>query len=146
MKNSYSNFMKWLWCGGIVLCILAVWIALFASQISPNDVNKAIVIAVLGIIPLFVLYSAIVVFKLKQCHKLEEQEKQATLEKTKKEITTEFKKVQIKNSSDIDKQLFECQAKIDTDGKIICKIQLDFETKFDSYEEFMHFFNIDENS
>ena len=146
MKNTYSNFSKLLWCGGIMVCILAVFIALFASQISPNDPNKAIVIAMLIMIPLIVLYVAIVVLKFKQCCKLEKQENQSTLEKTQKELTAEFKKVQIKNSSAIDKQLFVCQAKIDTDGKILCKIQLDLETKFDSHEEFIRFFNLDQNS
>ena len=64
--------------------------------------------------------------------------------KNKQKLTSEFKQVILNYSEPISKELFECQAKVDDDGKIVCKIQLDYEVKIENYEEFLSFFHTQE--
>ena len=146
MKNRYSNLMKWLCGGGAILVASTLPIFLIAKAIGQNDSDKTLYCALLMMIPIFLVYTTIIVVKSVRWFKTEKQEEQETLEKAQKVLTSEFKKVWINYSSAINKKLFDCQAKVDTDGKIICKVCLDYETKYDSYEEFLRFFNLDENS
>ena len=69
---------------------------------------------------------------------------QEALEKSKEKLSPEFTTVLLNSSDDISKEKFKCQAKVDNDGKIICKINVDFTTKIDSYEEFLRYFHFDE--
>ena len=146
MKNRYSNLMRWLYGGGAILVILTLPIYLIAKAIGQNNSEKTIYYAFFMIIPIILIYVTIIIVKSVQYFKFEKQEKKETLEEARIWLTSKFKKVRLNNSKPIDEELFECQARIDTDGKIICKIHLDFETKFDSYEKFLHFFSLDENS
>ena len=69
--------------------------------------------------------------------------KRKILEESKEKLSSEFKTVFLNNSSNISKEIFKCQAKVDDDGKIICKICVDYETKLNSYEEFLRYFHFD---
>jgi len=40
--------------------------------------------------------------------------------------------------------MFECKAKVDEDGKIVCEVFLNMKTTFESYEEFLRYFHLDE--
>lgn len=146
MKNRYNNFLKWMFGGGAICVFSSIPITLIATELAKNDFEKALGLAFLMIFPIALAYLTIIVVKFLQYTKYEKQENKKTLEKAQSELTSEFKKVRMNNSCTIQKKLLECQAKIDTDGKIICKVQLDYETKFDSYEEFLRFFNLDDNS
>ena len=74
----------------------------------------------------------------------EERKEKEKLEKISKELTKEFKPVLLNYSEAISKDLFECQAKVDDEGKIIYKIHLDYDGKFENYEEFLRFFHTQE--
>lgn len=91
------------------------------------------------------IYLVISVIELVKYQKYVKKYKREEVEKASKELSTEFKKVLLNYSDPISKDLFECQAKVDDDGKIICKIQLDFETKIENYEEFLKFFHFSQN-
>ena len=82
--------------------------------------------------------------KIVKCHKRFKEVRKKTLEKTKEKLGSEFTTVLLNSSGNISKEKFECQAKVDNDGKIICKIHVDFETKIDSYEEFLKYFHFSE--
>ncbi len=67
------------------------------------------------------------------------------VEQARQELSTEIKQVFLNYSEFISKDLFECQAKVDNNGKIICKVQLDYEVKLENYEEFLSFFHFDQD-
>ena len=60
------------------------------------------------------------------------------------ELTSEFKPVMLIYSGDVPKERFECQAKVDENGEIICKIYVNYEVKLDNYEEFLKYFHLSE--
>ena len=64
------------------------------------------------------------------------------LERTKRELTTEYKPVLLKCSGSLLPEMFECQAKVNEDGKIVCNIKLEHEFKFESYEGFLLFYQL----
>lgn len=146
MKNRYSSLEKWVYVGGAIMVLLLLPIYLIAKVLGQNDVEKVFAYAFLLVILIFIVYFTGIIVKMVQYMKSEKKEKQKILEKAQSELTSEFKKVRMSHPNEINTKLFDCQAKVDTDGKIICKVHLDYETKYDSYEEFLRFFNLDENS
>ena len=112
---------------GYKYCLNRFWVRLF-----------------LGIVPAMVFnVSAIEILDTKKAKAYEAYEIAMREEKYKK-LSSEFKNVQLKNSGTIIKEAFECQAKVNNDGKIICKVQLDIEDEFGNYEEFAKFFSCED--
>ena len=146
MKNRYKSLQKWVYGGGAIFVLSSLPIFLIAKVLGQNDVEKFFAYAFLLVLLIFIVYFTGIIVKMVQWLKYEKQEEQEILENAQKELTSEFKKVRMSHPNEINTKLFDCQAKVDTDGKIVCKILLDYETKFDSYEEFLRFFSLDENS
>ena len=143
MKNRYYNLMKWYLIGGIIVCLLLIPELLIAKKITPNDTDFVNTFAIMGIATL-VIYIVISVIKLIQFIKYDNTHREEVLQKVKNDLTSEFKPVILKYSGDVPKEKFKCQAKVDESGKIICKIYVDYQTKLDSYEEFLKYFHLNE--
>lgn len=65
-------------------------------------------------------------------------------EHSNEKLNSEFQKVHLKTFDGINKEAVECQAKVNNDGKIICKVHLDIEDEFSNYEEFVKFFSCED--
>lgn len=144
MKNQLSNLFNRLLGGGI-LCIFLllpeIWIAKLITQ---NDFENFQICITIMLFLTIIVYVIISIVKIVQYQKWFKEYKRETLEEVKEALSSEFKTVLLNSSGNISKEMFECQAKVDNDGKIICKIHVDFETKMDSYEEFLRYFHFNE--
>ena len=85
----------------------------------------------------YIIYST---FLLLLYIKKEKKEHQILLTDVKNKLTSEFKPVCLKNSAEIPEEEFVCQAKRCEDGKIICKIKLNYEVELEDCEEFLDYF------
>ena len=143
-EKQLNNSLKWI-LGGTILCIFLLGLELLiATLITQNDRESFISCYIIIITFTMSVYVIIVIVKLVQYQKCFKEYNQEKLEEAKEELSSEFKTVLLNNSINISEESFECQAKVDNDGKIICKIHFDFETKMDSYEEFLRYFHFNE--
>lgn len=144
MEDQNKKIFRWILGGGLSALFLIILETLIATPIFKNNTElwRSHVVGMI-LITMFI-YLIISVIKLVKYQKFAKNFKQEKLEKTSKELTKEFKPVVLNYSEPISKDLFECQAKVGDDGKIVCKIQLDYEVKIENYEEFLSFFHIQE--
>lgn len=145
MQNQNKKMLMWAIGLTLFMLILVILELVIVRSIYPNDVEAfETCMANLLLITMFVF---IIIFTIKfvQYHKIAQEYRRNKVEKAKKELTSDFKKVFIRNSGDISKDMFECKAKLDEDGKIVCEIFLNMKTTFESYEEFFYYFHFDEN-
>lgn len=145
MQNQNRKTFRWILAGGLLTVILVIPEALIAKLISNNNpevLNMYFMTMVFITMFIYLIISTIYVVKYIKCVQKHEQEE---LKRTRKELTKQFKPVLLNYSEPISKNLFECQAKVDDDGKIVCKIQLDYEVKIENYEEFLRFFHFKQN-
>ena len=144
MEDQNKKISRWIIGGGLSALFLIILETLIATPIFKNNTElwRSHVVGMI-LITMFI-YLIISVIKLVKYQKFAKNFKQEKLEKTSKELTKEFKPVVLNYSKPISKDLFECQAKVGDDGKIVCKIQLDYEVKIENYEEFLSFFHIQE--
>ncbi len=145
MQDQNKKIVRWILGGGLLAVFLIIPEILIAKSIS-NDNPEVFKLycATMMWITLFI-YLIISVIKLVKYQKYAKNYKQEKLEKTSKELTKEFKQVLLNYSEPIPKDLFNCQAKVDDDGKIVCKIQLDYEVKIESYEKFLRHFHFNQD-
>lgn len=141
MKNQNEKLIRWI----VGILMLYIFIYVFGAIIVDLLFGKHFEVFLFHYtFPLWlVLFLTLVVLlgKLVQSQSFIENYKYEELEKAKKELTSGFKKVLLNHSEPISKECFECQAKVDDDGKIVCQIQLDYEVKIESYEEFLRYFH-----
>ena len=142
MHNQNKKLLKWIVGLFISLPILIALELVIAKAIYPNELEAfEKCLSTLLCVDLFV-YLIIIAIKFVQYRKFVEKYEQDKLSEAKEELTSEFQKVFINYSGDISKDKFECKAKVDKNGKIICEIFLDMETTFESYEEFLKYFHL----
>ena len=144
MEDQNKKIFRWILGGGLSAFFLIILETLIATPIFKNNTELWRPHVVGMILITMFIYLIISVIKLVKYQKFAKNYKQEKLEKTSKELTKEFKPVVLNYSEPISKDLFECQAKVGDDGKIVCKIQLDYEVKIENYEEFLSFFHIQE--
>ncbi len=144
MEDQNKKIFRWILGGGLSALFLIILETLIATPIFKNNTELWRPHVVGMILITMFIYLIISVIKLVKYQKFAKNFKQEKLEKTSKELTKEFKPVVLNYSKPISKDLFECQAKVGDDGKIVCKIQLDYEVKIENYEEFLSFFHIQE--
>ena len=144
MQDQNKKIFRWILGGGLLAVFLVIPEMLIAKSISNNNPEVWKPYATTMILITMFIYLIISVIKLVKYQKFAKSYKQEKLEKTSKELTKEFKPVLLNYSEPISKDLFVCQAKVDDDGKIVCKIQLDYEVKIENYEEFLRFFHTQE--
>ena len=144
MEDQNKKISRWIIGGGLSALFLIILETLIATPIFKNNTElwRSHVVGMI-LITMFI-YLIISVIKLVKYQKFAKNFKQEKLEKTSKELTKEFKPVVLNYSEPISKDLFECQAKVGDDGRIVCKIQLDYEVKIENYEKFLSFFHIQE--
>lgn len=144
MEDQNKKISRWIIGGGLSALFLIILETLIATPIFKNNTElwRSHVVGMI-LITMFI-YLIISVIKLVKYQKFAKNFKQEKLEKTSKELTKEFKPVVLNYSKPISKDLFECQAKVGDDGRIVCKIQLDYEVKIENYEKFLSFFHIQE--
>ena len=141
MQDQNKKIIRWVVGGGILALFLTIPEILIAKLISNNnpEVYESYVIT-MAVITIFI-YLTVSVIQFVKYQKYANNYKQEKLEKASKELTPEFKPVLLNYSEPISKDLFKCQAKIGDDGKIVCKIELDYEVKIENYEEFLRHFH-----
>lgn len=144
MEDQNKKISRWILGGGLSALFLIILETLIATPIFKNNTElwRSHVVGMI-LITMFI-YLIISVIKLVKYQKFAKNFKREKLEKTSKELTKEFKPVVLNYSKPISKDLFECQAKVGDDGRIVCKIQLDYEVKIENYEKFLSFFHIQE--
>ena len=141
MQDQNKKIIRWVVGGGILALFLTIPEILIAKLISNNnpEVYDSYVIT-MAVITIFI-YLTVSVIQFVKYQKYANNYKQEKIEKASKELTPEFKPVLLNYSEPISKDLFKCQAKIGDDGKIVCKIELDYEVKIENYEEFLRHFH-----
>ena len=141
MQDQNKKIIRWVVGGGILALFLTIPEILIAKLISNNnpEVYESYVIT-MAVITIFI-YLTVSVIQFVKYQKYANKYKQEKLEKASKELTPEFKPVLLNYSEPISKDLFKCQAKIGDDGKIVCKIELDYEVKIENCEEFLRHFH-----
>lgn len=144
MEDQNKKISRWILGGGLSVLSLIIFGTLITTSIFKNNPELwRSHVAWMILITMFI-YLIISVIKFVKYQKFAKNYKQEKLEKTSKELTKEFKPVVLNYSEPISKDLFECQAKVGDDGRIVCKIQLDYEVKIENYEKFLSFFHIQE--
>ena len=143
MKKRFENFLKSLLWGVVITTILLIAGFLIASKIIQNKDDLSICLAVMaGIIG--IIYTIFAFINLKKFEKYQKLYNMNAKEKVMNELTSEFKPVILRDSGDVPTEKFKCQAKVDENGKIICRIYVDYQTKLNSYEEFLKYFHLNE--
>lgn len=136
MKKRLSNFIAWV-IGAFIFWFILVIISAF---LIPDNKIRAIfilIICALIFVPIFIV-------KGKQLIKFDKEYKQKYLEKTKQTLTSEYQTVSLRYINTIPMEKVTSQAKVDSDGKIVCRIQVDFELIFNSYVDFCNRFSLED--
>lgn len=144
MQDQNKKIFRWILGGCLLAVFLVIPEMLIAKSISNNNPEVYKSYATTMILITFFIYLIISVIKIVKYQKYAKNYKQEKVEKVSKKLSTEFKQVLLNYSEPISKDLFQCKAKIGEDGKIICKIQLDYEVKLEDYEKFLKFFHFDQ--
>lgn len=135
-----SKLLQWL-LGGVFLSWFLITLEILIAKLIFNNNTYDFI---MGLITIFI-YVIIAVIKFVKYQKYVKKHQQEQVENASKELSTEFKQVFLNSSKSISKDLFNCQAIVDNDGKIICQIQLDYEMKFENYEDFLSFFHFSQD-
>lgn len=143
MQDQNKKMFRWVLGSGLVcLVMLAIALLIVKLVFGGTQQHEAYVSLVcITLILVYLVIASIVIAKNNKYLEIYEQEK---IEKTKKELVTEYKSVFLKYTDIISPEAFKCQAKVDEDGKILCEIKLDRKVKFESYEEFLGYFHLQE--
>lgn len=144
MQNQNKKIFRWILGGGLLTAFLVIPEILITKSISNNNPEVYTWYAATMILITLFIYLIISVIKIVKYQKYAKNYTQEKVEKVSIELSTEFKQVLLNYSEPIPKDLFQCKAKIGEDGKIICKIQLDYEVKLEDYEKFLRFFHFDQ--
>jgi len=145
MEDQNKKIVRWILGGGLLAVLLVIPEMLIAQSISNNNPEVYASYATTMILITVFIYIIISVIKLVKYQKYAKNYVQERLEKASTELTQEFKEVLLNYSEPIPKDLFKCQAKIDEDGKIVCKIELDYEVKLENYEKFLRYFHFNQD-
>lgn len=145
MQDQNKKIFRWIFGGSLLVAFLAISEILIAKSIFNDNPEVWKPYAVTMILITMFIYLIISVIKLVKYQKFAKSYEQEKLEKTSKELTKEFKPVLLNYSEPISKDLFVCQAKVDDDGKIVCKIELDYVVEIESYEKFLSYFHFNQD-
>lgn len=145
MQNQNKKIAWWVLGGGILMILLLIPETLIAYFISNNNSDDfKFYCTVMFLITLFT-YIIISGIKFEKYKRYVDKYRCEKIEKAQKELSSEFKEVKLNYSEPIPKEFFKCQAKVESDEKIVCKIQLEYEVKFESYEKFLTYFHFFEH-
>lgn len=135
-----SKLLQWL-LGGVFLSWFLITLEILIAKLIFNNNTYDFIMMLITIF----IYVIIAVIKFVKYQKYAKNHQQEQVENASKELSTEFKQVFLNSSKSISKDLFNCQAMVDNNGKIICQIQLDHEVKFENYEDFLSFFHFSQD-
>lgn len=141
MKDQEKNLFRWIGGGGILTVLLAIPEMLIASWLSKKNPEIFDFYSVVMLISTLFIYLIISVIKIITFNKYSKDYKRKELEKVSKNLTSEFTEVLLNSLDSISKESIECQAKIDDDGTINYKIQLNYEGHLENYEDFLKHFH-----
>ena len=147
MQNQDEKLFRWILGAGLACLFLAFPEILIAKLLTKNNPEAYDSYVLSMIFTTMFIYATISIIKLVKYQKYVKEYKRSRVEDAKKELTTEFKQVVLNDSLPISKDSFKCQAKIDNEGKIVCKIKvdLDYEMKLENFEEFLEHFHFTED-
>ena len=145
MKNQIKKTIMWI-CGLFLLMIvLAIPEMIIAHNIYPNQHQASLLCWLIMVFITMLACLIIALRKVAQLQKFEKEYQRKSAEEASEKLTSEPKKVFIRRSEYIPKDRFECKAKVDKEGKIVCEIFLDIKTTLKSHEEFLKLFQFDED-
>ena len=143
MDKQTKKMLRWIVGGGMILLFLLIPELLISRALSNGNeelFRKYGLIMSLTTMFIYFISSIAVLIKYGKYLIKDEQEKG---EKVKKELTSEYKKVILKDLDSISPTMYSCKAKVDQDGKILCEVTLDAKLKIESCEEFFRFFQFE---
>lgn len=141
-----QNMKTFLWIGisGLIAVFILIPEFIIAKLIFPDNLKSYQNCITIMLIVTDLIYAIIATIKLIQYYKFEREYHKNKVSTTSNELTSDFDTVVLKDPQGIPVEVFECQARIDEDGKIICKVHCDFISKFDNYEDFLQHFHFAE--
>jgi len=145
LKEQNKKFCRIVIGGGVLCLLLLVPGIIIARAIfgSNQELFKECATYMLFItLAIYMLVAGVAIIKYDKYVRNYRRQK---IEKASKELTTEFKPVYLKYSEPISKKYFDCEARIDDDGKIFCKVHLDREFELENHEEFLRFFSFEQD-
>lgn len=144
MKNRASKYNNAFVIGTLILplaLLIAMSILRLITQNDPEIFRNYSFTLFCVACPTYLIFAIIINIKY---YKAFSEDRKNMLEEAMQTLNSEFKPVVLINPTNISKKEFICKARLDENGKIICKINVDFETNFDNYEDFLNFFDIPE--
>lgn len=145
VKKQNEKVVKWVGGLGLLGILLTLPEMLIARTIYSNDPQAFKTCFTIMLLITLGLYLIIATIKIVQYEKFVKEYKRNKIEEAVQGLNSEYRKVFINYSGDISKDMIECKAKVDENGKIICEIFLDMKTTFDTYDEFLRYFHLAEN-
>ncbi len=144
MQEQNKKLFRWVLGSGIVCIALSILGILIVKLIFGGNTQQynTYVTCILAI--MMFVYLAIAGVAMTRYNKYLKNYEMEKLEKTKKELTSEYKPVFLKYSDTISPEMFKCRVKVDENGEIVCEIKLDHKVKFESYKEFLRHFDLPE--
>ena len=144
MQEQDKKLFRWVLGSGIVCVVLGILGILSVKLIFGGNTQQYNTYVSCILVITMVVYLAIASVAMKRYNKYLKNYELEKLEKIKKELTSEYKPAFLNYSGTICPEMFKCQVKINGNGKIVCEIKLDHEVKFESYEEFLRYFHLQE--
>lgn len=144
MERQDKKLFRWVLGGGLILIALMIPELIIASLISDGNTEQFSTYAAYIITITMLVYLIIAGISIVKSNKYLKNYEQEKLEKIKKELTSEYKPAFLKCSDTISPEMFKCRVKVDENGEIVCEIKLDHKFKFESYEEFLRYFYLQE--
>lgn len=145
VKKQNEKVVKCVGGLGLLGILLTLPEMLIARTIYSNDPEAFKTCFTIMLLITLGLYLIIATIKIVQYEKFVKEYKRNKIEEAVQGLNSEYRKVFINYSGDISKDMIECKAKVDENGKIICEIFLDMKTTFDTYDEFLRYFHLAEN-
>ena len=145
VKKQNEKVVKWVGGLGLLGILLTLPEMLIARTIYSNDPEAFKTCFTIMLLITLGLYLIIATIKIVQYEKFVKEYKRNKIEEAVQGLNSEYRKVFINYSGCISKDMIECKAKVDENGKIICEIFLDMKTTFDTYDEFLRYFHLAEN-
>ena len=144
MREQNIKTFMWIGISGVIAVFLLIPEFVIAQLIFPNNPESYQTCTTIMLIVTAPIYAPIATIKIVQYHKFEREYRKNRITTATNALTSEFNTVILNDPPSISVDMFECQAKVDDNGKIICKIHCDFISKFDNYNDFLQHFHFAE--
>ena len=124
----------------IAICTVVCFVIIFLlhciiSQIIKDDTGKRLSVFVISVVISYIIFDIVNVRKL-------EKEEQKNAQRNINNLSSEFQDVHINSANLISKDEFNCKARLNENGEVVCKIKTDIEVIL-PIDRFLDYFTID---